>query len=269
MSRTRAPLLLAILLGAAILPHVGAYQSTPRVLWQNDHRQGNTADVWWATSPSKIVKDGCCTRIEGSGGVEFFFYVSGPDALGADSVAWYLDLQNDNAGACNVRIYRWSDGSNLFDSAQPCTRRGWIWSNDNVQQGNYVVRITCSGSCWTNIQSVRAEEYYNGLTIDVAEPYYGVGVNGLQVSTQPGYCLPITALGSPAHRSVVDVDWGDGSSQTFTLPTTGWAGNTVCHSYAPQTIPYQACARVRETNGLYRATPTDCRNVPGSPIPRV
>lgn len=262
----RIPALLAsafLLLAPSLAPVAGAYKSTPSSYIQD--QQGG--DEYYA-SAGAVSRDPVSQAADFSGNawVEYAFWIMGPGDVSPDQAG--IDSYTSGPGSCRWQVFSGSRGT-LADTGWRSCDSHWedVWSEAlPAYTGTITLRISYQGSGGAVFQ-VNAHAWWGGLVVSVTRnaPYSSADISELRVSGTPGTCLDVPASTTPSHVSVLDVDWGDGTTSTY--PARAGMNDfydaiTVCHAYAPSTVPYQMCARVRETNGLQRATPSDCRDLP-------
>lgn len=202
----------------------------------------------------------------GNGWVEYSFVASastvGPDFISveAQSGGWSNSL-------CRFEVISASRGL-LRDS-------GWRNCNTNYESlwyqfypswdGTIVLRITYQGPAGAYVGEAVLRMGWEMMSTDVGAyaPYSSTDISEGRTSLPPGTCVKIPIRSSPAHSTIMELDWGDGTSTVLDgNGGTYGAIREACHPYTPSAAPYQMCVRLRETNGLQRATPSDCRDVP-------
>lgn len=202
----------------------------------------------------------------GYGWVKWRFSLYGPDHVPYDWAYLLVDDDQWFAGAhCQYTVERLGGGFTA-DVGTQCHftngRRGEIpLYMSNMPSGEYDVRVFCWWTCDHSLYSVRVTGGFNALEAYVGGYTTSHDVSSLRAPTSvPQTCVDFTAYGSPNHNTRVEVDWGDGQTQTLAT-SVPWSGN-VCHPYPGSLINYQVCLRVLELNGL-RGSITECKDVPG------
>lgn len=203
----------------------------------------------------------------GDAWVEYDFWIAGPGGVAPDVA--YVDTYTGGPGSCRYQVLSATRGP-LADTGWRGCDNHWetLWREDvPTATGTLTLRITYQGSGGAWVSEAASTSFWGGLTVSASErtPYASADLSELRVSGTPGTCLDVGIGTTPSHATVLEVDWGDGTTTTFPTPPgadVGYDSVTACHAYPPSTVPYQMCARLRETNGLQRATPSDCRDLP-------
>lgn len=250
--------IVALAIFPALAPLAGASgQALPEV--RHDRKAGTD----YVLSGGSVTREPGFARIGGSGG--FVEYQHSVSANGVPPDSFYVSFESwGGSGSCRFQVFV-AFGGAVFDSGlRGCTQSGYLWGANLPAGGVYTVRLTCQGSCFVDIAESKTTSLWPGLDVFVQRVYSGGDVSEQRVGVPPGTCVTLYYQTTLSHSTVVEIDWGDGTPLDVrpAAAASSQQAMEACHPYLPQTIPYQACFRLRETNGLGRVTTLDCEDLP-------
>lgn len=250
---------------AAVAPLASAYQSYPYTTIST-YKKGDEYVLGGGAVSRGDPSGNRIAYFSGDGWVEYSFLVSA-GAVSPDDISIRSQSAGWSNSLCRFEVISGSRGVLMDSGWRNCNTNydALWWQSSPPWDGTIVVRITYQGPAGAYVGEVGSTLGWGMMSTDVRAyaAYSSTDVSEGRTSLPPGTCVKIPIRSSPAHTTLLDIDWGDGTS--IVLDGNGGTYGAVreaCHPYAPSAAPYQMCARLRETNGLQRATPSDCRDLP-------
>lgn len=225
------------------------------------YRYDTKAGSSYVVSTGSVTRQSGYAHITGSGGMVEYQHAVNAGTVAPDGLRVLVETYG--SGSCRYQVFLGAGGQ-VYDSGfGGCSRNGDIWTQWLPVGGVYTVRITCQGSCDVGVWRSQSLSSWLLLSVWVSSVYSGGDVSDLRIGVPPGTCAYLRMQSTHTHSTIVEIDWGDGTPVDARPIGAGPnLGMEVCHSYPPSTVPYQACFRLRETNGLARVTTNECKDLP-------